>query len=110
MKHRLLLIMSVVALQLNAQMITSYTTVDGLLTDFIECVEVDVNDNIWFGTNMGLSKFDGSNWTNYNSSNTPELIDTNIQTNIQTNFQTNIPFFLSSTAGNCSNCATPKAA
>ena len=40
MKKILLLIMSVIALQLNAQTITNYTTADGLLSDFVECIEV----------------------------------------------------------------------
>ena len=65
---------------LGAQTIDNYTESDGLLSNSVNCVAIDANDNVWFGTNMGLSKFDGSNWTNYNSSNTPELIDTNIQT------------------------------
>lgn len=65
---------------LGAQTIDNYTESDGLLSNSVNCVAIDANDNIWFGTNKGLSMFDGSNWTNYNSSNTPELIDTNIQT------------------------------
>ncbi len=65
---------------LNAQNIINYIESDGLLSNSVNCVAVDANDNIWFGTNKGLSKFDGSNWVNYNSSNTPELIDTNIKT------------------------------
>ena len=79
MKHRLLLIMSVVALQLNAQMITSYTTVDGLLTDFIECVEVDVNDNIWLGTSVGIQVFDAgiTNGTTYTTAD--GLVNDNVK-------------------------------
>jgi len=67
MKDRLLLIMSVVALQLNAQTITNYTTADGLLTDFIECVEVDINDNICLGSSIGIQVFDAgiTNGTTY---------------------------------------------
>ena len=37
----------------NAQTITNYTTADGLLDNFVECIDVDVNDNIWFGTSVG---------------------------------------------------------
>ena len=65
MKTTILLIMSVIALQINAQTITNYTTADGLLSDFVECIEADVNDNIWFGTSVGVQKFDGANWTTY---------------------------------------------
>jgi len=71
--------MSVVALQLNAQMITSYTTVDGLLTDFIECVEVDVNDNIWLGTSVGIQVFDAgiTNGTTYTTAD--GLVNDNVK-------------------------------
>lgn len=65
MRKGILLIMSVIALQLNAQTITNYTAADGLLSDFVECIEADVNDNIWFGTSIGVQKFDGANWTTY---------------------------------------------
>jgi len=79
MKLRLLLIMSVVALQLNAQTITNYTTADGLLTDFIECVEVDVNDNIWLGTSVGIQVFDAgiTNGTTYTTAD--GLVNDNVK-------------------------------
>jgi len=71
--------MSVVALQLNAQTITNYTTVDGLLTDFIECVEVDVNDNIWLGTSVGIQVFDAdiTNGTTYTTAD--GLVNDNVK-------------------------------
>lgn len=77
MKKILLLTMSVIALQLNAQTITNYTTADGLLSDFVECVEVDVNDNIWFGTSIGIQKFDGANWTTYTTAD--GLVNDNVK-------------------------------
>ena len=77
MKKILLLIMSVFALQLNAQIITNYTTADGLLSDFVECIEADVNDNIWFGTSVGVQKFDGSNWTTYTTAD--GLVNDNVK-------------------------------
>ena len=71
--------MSVVALQLNAQTITNYTTADGLLTDFIECVEVDVNDNIWLGTSVGIQVFDAgiTNGTTYTTAD--GLVNDNVK-------------------------------
>ena len=63
MKKILLLIMSVIALHLNAQTITNYTTADGLLSNFVECIEVDVNDNIWFGTSVGAQGFNPSSFS-----------------------------------------------
>ena len=77
MKKILLLIMSVIALQLNAQTITNYTIADGLLSDFVECIEADVNDNIWFGTSVGVQKFDGSNWTAYTTAD--GLVNDNVK-------------------------------
>ena len=60
--------MSIVALQLGAQTITNYTTTDGLISDFVECIDVDVNDNIWFGTSLGAQGFNQSvsSWETYN--------------------------------------------
>jgi ligand-binding sensor domain-containing protein len=77
MKKILLLIMSVIALQLNAQTITNYTTADGLLSDFVECVAVDVNDNIWFGTSDGIQKFNYVNWTAYTTAD--GLVNDNVK-------------------------------
>ena len=77
MKKILLLIMSVIALQLNAQTITNYTIADGLLSDFVESIEADVNDNIWFGTSVGVQKFDGSNWTAYTTAD--GLVNDNVK-------------------------------
>ena len=52
----------------NAQIITNYTTVDGLLDNFVECIDIDVNDNIWFGTSVGVQGFNQSvsSWETYN--------------------------------------------
>ena len=52
----------------NAQTITNYTTADGLLDNFVECIDVDVNDNVWFGTSLGAQGFNQSvsSWETYN--------------------------------------------
>ena len=44
---------------------TKYTTVDGLSNDNIHAIAIDSSDDIWVGTDYGVSKFDGVNWTNY---------------------------------------------
>src|SRR3989338_5185241 len=62
----------------TAQTFTNYTTADGLLSDNVNCVDVDASDNIWFGTQAGISMFDGGTWTGYSMGNTPNLIDNNI--------------------------------
>ena len=68
MKKKLILIISLIALQINAQTITNYTTADGLISDFVECIDVDANDNIWFGTSVGAQRFNPSSfsWETYN--------------------------------------------
>ena len=54
----------------NAQTITNYTTADGLLDNFVECIDVDISDNVWFGTSLGAQRFNPSSfsWETYNSS------------------------------------------
>ena len=67
MKKTIILLMSIVALQLGAQTITNYTTTDGLISDFVECIDVDISDNIWFGTSLGAQRFNPpSSWETYN--------------------------------------------
>ena len=63
----------------NAQTITNYTIADGLLDNFVECIDVDVNDNIWFGTSVGVQSFDGVNWISYYMSNYPGIPSDNIK-------------------------------
>lgn len=42
---------------------TNYTTDDGLANNVVNCVKVDSKDNLYFGTNAGLSIFDqNDNW------------------------------------------------
>ena len=71
--------MSIVALQLDAQTITNYSTVDGLLSDFVECINVDVNDNVWLGTSIGVQMFDGSSLAVYDVANYPGMLSDNIK-------------------------------
>ena len=63
----------------NAQTITNYTTADGLLDNFVECIDVDISDNIWFGTSIGAQMFDGTNWTSYNMTAYPGMVSNNIK-------------------------------
>jgi len=49
---------------------TTYTTSDGLACDDVRAILIDAEGNKWFGTyGGGVSKFDGSGWTNYDVSN-----------------------------------------
>jgi len=64
---------------LNAQTITNYTSSDGLLADNVNCVDVDASNNIWFGTQDGVSVFDGATWTDHTTATDPGLVDNTIQ-------------------------------
>ena len=72
MKKSILVIIGFLTLiQLNGQVITNYTTTEGLLDNFVECLDVDAQGNVWFGTSMGLQMFDGESWVTYNTTNYP---------------------------------------
>ena len=60
---------------LKSQTITNYYISDGLLDNFVECVAVDDNDNIWFGTISGVSMYEQSsgNWISYTVANYPGM-------------------------------------
>ena len=55
----------VFVLTTNAQKWTSYTTTNGLVNDRVTSITIDSQGNKWFGTNGGVSKFDGANWITY---------------------------------------------
>ena len=42
-----------------------YTAEDGLGCDELHCVRVGPGGKVWFGTNAGLTRFDGSSWERY---------------------------------------------
>ncbi|MBT5148028.1 MAG: T9SS type A sorting domain-containing protein [Flavobacteriales bacterium] len=65
--------------QLDGQEITNYTTSEGLLDNFVECLDVDSDDNIWFGTSIGLQMFDGESWIAYNTTDYPGMVHDNIK-------------------------------
>ena len=63
----------------DAQTLVNYTTTDGLSSNFVECIEVDIYDNIWVGSSLGVQKFDGLNWTLYNTNSYPSIASDNIK-------------------------------
>ena len=60
----------------KSQNIENFYSADGLVSDFITCIDTDNSGNIWIGTNNGVSYFDGISFTNYNVSD--GIIDNNI--------------------------------
>jgi len=69
------MIMSLLFVNLNAQVtFTNYTDADGLANNIVYGgVCIDQNNTKWFGTESGISKFDGTTWTTYSS--TDGLVD-----------------------------------
>ncbi len=48
-----------------AKSFTNYTTMDGLINNGTWCVLIDKTGNYWFGTEGGVSRFDGNLFTNF---------------------------------------------
>ena len=63
----------------NLSLIINYSTNDGLIDNFVECIDVDIDNNVWVGTPYGVQKFDGTLWTTYNTSNSIGLVNNNIK-------------------------------
>ncbi|MCX6225313.1 MAG: hypothetical protein NTV01_11300 [Bacteroidia bacterium] len=51
----------------NAQYKSTFS--NGLTGQVVKAIYIDGNDTKWFGTNEGLTRFDGTNWVNYESGN-----------------------------------------
>tara|TARA_B110000285_G_C15132059_1_gene624315 strand:+ start:2461 stop:3681 length:1221 start_codon:yes stop_codon:yes gene_type:complete len=64
---------------LNGQTFTNYTTIDGLLSDNVNCVDVASNDDVWFGTQSGVSVFDGTIWSSHTIASDAGFADNTIQ-------------------------------
>jgi len=62
----------------NAQTFTNYTTTEGLSHNNVTCLAADASDNIWFGTQEGVSFFDGSNWTIHTTTTDAGLVHNTI--------------------------------
>ncbi len=63
---------------ITAQNFTNYTDSSGLIDNNVQCLDSDTADNVWFGTQFGISHFDGISWTSYDKSAHPGLVDNNI--------------------------------
>jgi ligand-binding sensor domain-containing protein len=81
MKNLYILIASLLIFGLaQDQTFTNYTTSDGLVDNNVNCVVVDAQDNAWFGTSYGISKFDGTTWTTYTVAMDSGLVNNSIFT------------------------------
>jgi ligand-binding sensor domain-containing protein len=75
MKKIMVLLLFIIGLNtvIIAQTKTSYTvenTGNGLVSNNITCIEIDPKGVIWIGTEKGVSRFDGTNWSTYTTENT----------------------------------------
>ena len=48
---------------------TVYSTDEGLINNYVQAITDDKDGNLWFGTQGGISVFDGSKFTNYTKDN-----------------------------------------
>lgn len=54
---------------LEAQFTKYDVTNSGIYNNYIQACCEDTKGNLWFGTRNGISMFDGTNWTQYNNTN-----------------------------------------
>ena len=59
----------VVVYDLVGNAVAEYTKANGLLHDNVRAIIIDNNGDFWFGTSGGVSKFDGTSWTSYTTTN-----------------------------------------
>ena len=79
----------------NPSQIDVLTTDDGLPFRSITCMTQDYNDVLWFGTEIGLIRYDGCDFKVYNSDKTNPLYikDEQIGDNLEIDFKTKILWF-----------------
>jgi ligand-binding sensor domain-containing protein len=65
-----------VSLSMSAQSFTTYLEEDGLVSNSVNCVSTGEAENVYFGTQFGISHFDGANWTSYAEED--GLVDNNV--------------------------------
>jgi sulfatase-modifying factor enzyme 1/flagellar hook capping protein FlgD/two component regulator with propeller domain len=73
----------------DSSFFTRFTSSDGLVNDVVSSIAIDSIGNMWFGTQNGVSKYDGTNWTSYTT--TDGLINGSIA-DIAVDFQDNLWF------------------
>jgi two-component system sensor histidine kinase ChiS len=78
MKKVQLLFALIFSTSLVAQEYTHFTEAEGLINNSVNCLTIDQNQNVWFGTNNGVSMFDGVNWSGFSTDLNPELVSNSI--------------------------------
>lgn len=88
-KFQAILFFTLLAGTIFSQAWTTYTTNNGLVNNDINAIAIDRQGNKWFGTDYGVSKFDGTNWITIKKEN--GLVDNDVNC-ITTDKQGNIWF------------------
>ena len=78
MKKVQLLFALIFSTSLVAQEYSHFTEAEGLINNSVNCLTIDQNQNVWFGTNNGVSMFDGVNWSGFSTELNPELVSNSI--------------------------------
>ena len=78
MKYLKTFIYLFIVTNLSGQTFTNYTTADGLVDNNVSCGTFEGNGVMWFGTQNGISKFDGTNFTNITTTTDTALISNTI--------------------------------
>jgi hypothetical protein len=70
MKKQFIFLIAILTINIAKAQLTNYSTANSGLTDNnVVSIAIDKQGNKWFGTyDNGVSKFDGANWTTYNTS------------------------------------------
>ena len=69
------LLLSIVSHSTYAQVFTNYTTAQGLINNNVSSLVIDSSDHVWFGTQAGVSMFDGNTWTTHSTSTDPGFVN-----------------------------------
>jgi len=73
-----LLLSFLVYIQCYSQTFTNYTTADGLVDNSVLCVTIDNNGDLWFGTQNGISKYNGTTWETHDMTTDSGLVNNTI--------------------------------
>ncbi len=63
----------------SATTFTKQNTSNGLINNNVTAIFEDSSENLWIGTQFGISKYDGTTWTKYTVSNTMGLASNDIR-------------------------------
>ncbi|MFA6925136.1 MAG: two-component regulator propeller domain-containing protein [Bacteroidales bacterium] len=71
MRHRafIILFFALISIDNFSQQANNFTKKDGLSSNLVNSIKIDKQNNIWFCTDSGITKYDGTKWTSFYKSN-----------------------------------------